>query len=119
MPAEWSKPASSRFLSNMPCDLRISLAWDTDNTDIDLHVIEPSGCEVYYSNNWSSQGGFVSRDFTRGYGPEEYMVVKGQKGKYTIKAKYYSSSGAQKLTGATTVTATIFTNWARPTQQRE
>jgi len=118
VPREWLPPlANSRFISHMPCDLRISLAWDTDNTDIDLHVVEPSGNEVYYSNNWSKQGGFVSRDFTRGYGPEEYMVKSGDKGKYTIKAKYFSSN-AQTLTGATTCTATVFTNWGRKSQER-
>ena len=47
-------------------DLRISMAWDTDNTDIDLWVIEPSGEKVYYGNKTSSQGGLISRDFIRG-----------------------------------------------------
>merc|ERR1719384_1066059 len=119
VPKSWLPPlANSRFISHMPCDLRISLAWDTDNTDIDLHVVEPSGEEVYYSKNWSKQGGFISRDFTRGYGPEEYMVVNGDKGKYTIKAKYFSSN-AQTLTGATTVMAAVFTNWGRANQERQ
>lgn len=31
------------FVQHMPVDLRISMAWDTDNTDMDLHVVEPTG----------------------------------------------------------------------------
>ena len=44
---------------------------DTDHTDIDLHVMEPTGEEVFYGHNRSSTtGAAVSRDFTQGYGPE-------------------------------------------------
>ena len=32
------------------CDLRVVLTWDTDATDIDLHVVEPSGEEVYFEH---------------------------------------------------------------------
>eukprot|EP00957_Ditylum_brightwellii_P014311 1077367-Ditylum_brightwellii.AAC.1 len=50
------------------------LGWDTDNTDIDLHVKEPSGNEIYYGNRESDIGGNLSRDFTKGYGPEVYIL---------------------------------------------
>jgi Ca-activated chloride channel family protein len=32
-----------RFLRNLPLDLRVLLAWDADNTDIDLWVTDPNG----------------------------------------------------------------------------
>ena len=44
------------------------MTWDADLTDMDLHVIEPSGEEAYYSHNRTRIGGMVSRDFTAGYG---------------------------------------------------
>jgi Ca-activated chloride channel homolog len=34
---------SGPFIKNLACDLRISMGWDTDNTDFDLHVVEPNG----------------------------------------------------------------------------
>ena len=33
----------------------------------------------------------VSRDFTQGYGPEEYMLKVAPKGKYSIWTNYYSN----------------------------
>ena len=50
------------------------MTWHADNTDIDLWVTEPSGEKAFYQHNRTTIGGLVSRDFTQGYGPEEYMV---------------------------------------------
>jgi len=96
-------------------DLRISMAWDTDNTDMDLHVIEPGGEEAYYSHKLTKTGGMVSRDFTRGYGPEEYMIKKAPLGKFRVKTNFFSSS-SPSLTGPTTILLHIFTNFGRPNQ---
>lgn len=81
--------------------LFIWLGWDTDHTDVDLHVVEPSGNEVFYSNPRSSIGGHVSRDFQHGYGPEVYCLKKPVAGTYTVKAKYYASHQQSTTTGAT------------------
>ncbi|CAD7954581.1 unnamed protein product [Amoebophrya sp. A25] len=83
------------------CQLCIWLNWDTDKTDLDLHVIEPSGEEVYYQNRWSCSGGYLSRDFTQGYGPEVYLLKRPVKGTYKVQVKYYGSHQDSKLTGAT------------------
>jgi len=78
------------------------LGWDTDHTDIDLHVIEPSKKEVYYANNRGC-GSHLSRDFRHGYGPEIYIAKQGSamKGTYDVYAKYYASHQDSKLTGTT------------------
>jgi len=81
--------------------LLIWLGWDTDMTDIDLHVLEPNGNEIYYGNKRSVIGGYVSRDFTRGYGPEIYILKTPPKGTYTVKAKFYASHQQSLLTGST------------------
>ena len=99
-------------------DLRIILSWDADNTDIDIHVLEPSGEEAYYKNRRTASGGFVSQDITTGYGPEEYLQLKGQKGVYKVLTHYFGSS-QQKLTGPATATATVYTNWGRPEEKRQ
>ena len=81
--------------------LMIWLGWDTDHTDLDLHVHEPSGNEVYFGNRRSSIGGDLSRDFTQGYGPEVYLLKTPVEGDYAVKTKYYASHQDSALTGAT------------------
>ena len=111
---EWD--ADYHYLLDM--DLRIILSWDADNTDIDIHVLEPSGEEAYYQHRRTSSGGFVSQDITTGYGPEEYLQLKGQKGVYKVLTHYFGSS-QQRLTGPATATATVYTNWGRPEEKRQ
>merc|ERR1712137_322292 len=83
-------------------DIFVWLGWDTDRTDVDLHVKEPTGEEVYYSHNRSlSTGATVSKDFTQGYGPEVYTLPRAPKGSYTIEANYFASHRASVSTGST------------------
>ncbi|HEX4385599.1 MAG TPA: DUF2135 domain-containing protein, partial [Myxococcales bacterium] len=99
-------------------DLRVSLAWDADLTDVDLHLFEPSGEHAFYGHNKTAIGGIVSRDMTQGYGPEEYLVRKAMHGQYGVKVHYYGSH-QQTLVGPATVTATVFTNWGRADEKRQ
>jgi hypothetical protein len=57
-----------RLRRALDVDLRIVLAWDTDMTDMDLWVTEPSGERCSYENNLTRIGGHLSRDLTEGYG---------------------------------------------------
>jgi len=83
-------------------DVFVWLGWDTDHTDVDLHVKEPTGEEVYYSHSSSeTTGAHVSRDFTDGYGPEVYTLPRAPKGQYAIDAKYYASHQDSTGTGST------------------
>jgi len=109
---------ASEFSKLLDLDVRIALSWDVDNTDIDLHVLEPDGEEAYYSHNRTSTGGLVSHDVTTGYGPEEYLKKSAPKGVYKILANYFGSR-QQTLVGPATVTATVFTNWGRPEEKRQ
>ena len=97
-------------------DLRIILSWDADETDVDLHVTEPSGEEAYYGHRRTRSGGDVSKDITDGYGPEEYLLRKAPAGNYKIRAHYFASH-QQEVFGPATATATIFTDWGRPNQR--
>ena len=111
---EWD----SSFKHLLDMDLRIILSWDADNTDIDIHVLEPNGEEAFYQNRRTASGGFVSQDITTGYGPEEYLQLKGQNGVYKVLTHYYGSS-QQRLTGPATATATVYTDWGRPGEKRQ
>jgi len=111
-------PVDKRLLKTLDMDVRIVMSWDADLTDMDLHVVEPSNEKAYYAHNRTTIGGAVSRDFTRGYGPEVYLLRRAMKGKYTIKTKYYGSRAA-KLLGAVTLTVDIYTNYGRANQKRK
>ncbi len=108
----------SKFAKNLDTDLRIMMTWDADETDIDMHVVEPSGEEVFYAHNRSRSGGMVSHDITRGYGPEEFLHKKAPKGEYVVSTKYFASH-QQKLVGPATITVTFYTNWGRSTQKSQ
>jgi hypothetical protein len=42
-------------------DIQISVSWDVDN-DIDLHVVDPKGFEVYWLEDQSPEGGVLDLD---------------------------------------------------------
>lgn len=107
-----------RFIRLLDLDVRISMSWDLDLTDVDLHVFEPTGEHAYYGHNLTEIGGLVSRDFTQGYGPEEYVLRKALPGVYKIKAHYYGSS-QQSVVGACTVIVTVFTNYGRANENKQ
>ena len=58
------------------------------------------------------------RDFTDGYGPEEFMIRKAFPGKFIIKSHYYSCH-QQSLSGACTLLCTIFTHYGTPKEQKQ
>ena len=107
-----------RFIALLDLDLRISMSWDLDLTDVDLHVFEPGGDHAYYGHNQTSMGGLVSRDFREGYGPEEYVLRKAVPGVYQIKAHYYGSR-QQTVAGACTVIAHVYLHYGRPEEQKQ
>ncbi|MDR3353133.1 MAG: DUF2135 domain-containing protein [Zoogloeaceae bacterium] len=99
------------FLRNRPLDLRVVLTWDSDNTDIDLHVIDPNQEETFYSAPLSYQGGRVSPDNTQGYGPEEYTLKRAKPGTYRVEVQFYGHQ-QQILSEATTLQLDFFTRYA-------
>lgn len=114
------KPDTSRMhprlLRNLDLDLRVVLTWDADNTDIDLWVTDPSGDKAYYGRQLTAQGGRMSRDFTGGYGPEEFSLKHAQPGRYRVEAQYYGDR-RQRLTGPTTLQVKFYTGFGRKGQQ--
>lgn len=114
-PLERIDPRLIRFLD---LDVRISMSWDADLTDVDLHVYEPTREHAYYGHNKTAIGGLVSRDFTQGYGPEEYVLRRAYPGTYTIKTHYYGSS-QQDLCGPCTVIVKVFTNYGREDEVKQ
>jgi uncharacterized protein YfaP (DUF2135 family) len=73
-----------------PSDLRVTITWNTDNTDVDLWVIEPDGTRCFYQNRQTKTGGELSEDMMQGYGPERYQIRKAVPGTYQIIVHYFS-----------------------------
>ncbi len=111
-------PLDPRLIKLLDVDVRIVMTWSADNTDIDLWVTEPSGEKAFYQHNRTTIGGLVSRDFTQGYGPEEYLVRRAAHGMYKIDANYFGSR-ATRLLGPVTVQVDVLTNYGRPNEQRK
>lgn len=107
-----------RLLRNLPLDLRAVLAWDADNTDIDLWVVDPNGEQAYYGNRLTYQGGRMSADFTGGYGPEEFSLKNAKPGTYTVRARFYGHR-QQVVAPATTLMLRLSTGFGTPAQKDE
>ena len=91
-------------------DLVVSIMWNTDGTDVDLHINEPSGEVCYYSNRKTKSGGRMTADVTQGFGPELYILRNAPRGKYGISVKYFASD-ANRAGTRTRVYATIYEGW--------
>lgn len=74
-------------------DIKVILTWDTDGTDVDLHVVNPAGVHCYFGNTETPEGGKLDVDITDGYGPEIFTQSNADRGQYEIKVHYYSSHG--------------------------
>lgn len=81
-----------KYLAKMPVDIRVIMNWNQMDVDLDLHVIEPTNEECYYSHTSTQIGGRFSKDFTEGYGPEQYIIRNAVKGKYQIKTNYFGET---------------------------
>jgi hypothetical protein len=99
-------------------DIRISLWWD-NNADIDLHVIDPNGEEIYWADTTSASGGELDFDamcasFPEGSrgGPEHVTWGPGEaiSGEYNVDVNYFSECYGE---GETRFSITIYVSGSR------
>jgi len=107
-----------KLLTNIPVDIRVVINWNMNSTDIDLHVVDPTGEECYYSRKETAIGGRMSADNRNGYGPEQFLLKKAVKGRYRVYVNYY---GDRQVTnaGPSTVMAEIYTKYAGKAERRQ
>ncbi|REJ67944.1 MAG: hypothetical protein DWQ31_09830 [Planctomycetota bacterium] len=91
-------------------DVVVAVMWNTDGTDVDLHVTEPSGEVCYYGHRQTEQGATLTQDCTQGFGPELYVLKKAAAGKYLVQVKYFASD-ANRASTRTKVYATLYRGW--------
>lgn len=79
-------------------DVQVSLSWDTP-TDVDLHVVEPAGEEIYYGNRMSALGGTLDLDSNPACSIDgvnnENVTWAGTPpaGLYTVRVNFWSDCG--------------------------
>ncbi|MHC4817057.1 MAG: DUF2135 domain-containing protein [Planctomycetota bacterium] len=91
-------------------DLVVVMEWNTDGTDIDLHVTDPAGEECFYQHQNTKIGGRLTDDVTSGFGPEMFLLPKAMPGEYLIRAHYYGES-RNRLSMRTKVYVSIVRHW--------
>ncbi len=85
---------SVSLFSDVPAvDMQVVLSWDTDKTDVDLHVLDPKGEECYYAHRVTKAAGKLDLDDTDGHGPEVFTLTHAPTGSYQVSVKYFSSHG--------------------------
>lgn len=110
-------------------DIQVSVSWD-DTSDVDLHVIDPNGDEVYFSNPVVASGGHLDIDSNAGCTDDRdathpagfhknnenivWPVGRAIPGDYRVVLDYYSNCGTSPTDWVVTVqrtgaTAQIFT----------
>jgi hypothetical protein len=79
-------------------DPQFTLIWDTQ-ADIDLHVIEPGGSEIYWEMRHGQKGGELDVDDIDGFGPENVYWVQGQgpPGEYKWFVHYFGGFGGNAV----------------------
>jgi tetratricopeptide (TPR) repeat protein len=97
-------------------DLRVSITWNTDDTDVDLWVIEPDGTKCFYSHARTKNGGELSQDQTQGYGPERYRTTRALSGAYRVVVHNFRAN--PNLLGGTTHVHVVVTRFAGTPRER-
>jgi hypothetical protein len=83
-------------------DIQVTLSWDV-NSDVDLHVVEPSGEELFYAHERSATGGELDLDSNAacvidGVRNENvtWPVGRAPRGTYTVRVDYWDSCSVPK-----------------------
>lgn len=71
-------------------DIQITLTWN-NTADLDLHVVDPFGEEIFWQNMASASGGILDVDDIDGHGPENVFWPENQAphGEYEVYVHHY------------------------------
>jgi hypothetical protein len=80
-------------------DVQVTLSWDADS-DVDLHVVDPAGEEVFYAHRQSASGGELDLDSNAGCSIDgvrneniTWPVGRAPRGSYTVRVDYWNNCG--------------------------
>lgn len=97
-------------------NLKVTLLWNFEG-DIDLHVLQPNGKEIYYDRKTDeSTGGALDVDNQDGgYGSAENIYwEEPPKGEYTVFLVYYKESKSTGVAGSGTCKIVVFQEGKEP-----
>lgn len=96
-------------------DIQISASW-TDSADVDLHVIDPSGEEIYFGHKTAASGGTLDLDANAACSPNEsaprvfysnenvvWALGTAPNGTYTVILDYWSNCSVAQTDWVVTV----------------
>jgi len=102
--------------------VQVTLTWST-TADLDLHVLEPNGTEIYYGNR-TADGGTLDVDSNGGCSNTTTSPVENvfwantpASGTYTAKVEYYEGCAGTGGTGPQNFTITVKINGSVVLQQ--
>ena len=87
--AESDPESAPTFATQYPVE-RASVSWDTDGTDVDLHVWDSDGNHAWYRDQEGIPEALLSSDDTDGYGPEFFDETPADGPTFTFGLCYYS-----------------------------
>jgi len=100
---------SVRILRVATGDVQVSVSWDTPS-DVDLHVTDPNGDEVYFANTTVASGGTLDLDSNPacsidGVNNENIVWPTGSapNGTYTVGLDYWSDCGVPETNWVVTI----------------
>jgi hypothetical protein len=83
-------------------DVQVTLSWDVDS-DVDIHVVDPAGEEIYYGHRRSASGGELDLDSNAGCEIDgvrneniTWPVGRAPQGQYTVRVDYWDACGVQQ-----------------------
>ena len=97
--------------------LRVVLTWDSDNTDLDLHVVGPDGSHVFYGDRVAPNGGALDVDVTTGFGPEIFATQAPLAGIYHVYVNYYGAGDRRDV--ITTAQVAIIQDEGTPREKQQ
>jgi uncharacterized protein YfaP (DUF2135 family) len=74
--------------------VRIILAWDDPQAELDLHVLTPDGGHAFFARPVLNNGGGLDLDSVDGAGPEMFSMTAPLAGHYHVYVNYWGRFGA-------------------------
>ena len=107
------------LIYSMPVDVRVVVNWNMPQTHIDMQITDPRGEMVTYNHNRSQIGGRLDAHEIMDYGPEQFLLKKGIKGKYTIQVDYWGDSNVSQTSEPATIMTEIYISYSSGKEERK
>ncbi|HSW05327.1 MAG TPA: DUF2135 domain-containing protein [Aquabacterium sp.] len=73
--------------------VRVILAWDDPQAELDLHVVTPDGGHAFFAQPVLANGGGLDVDSVDGAGPEMFSITAPLPGAYHVYVNYWGNFG--------------------------